>query len=301
MRSVALSPLDILLAVLVPVIWGMGFVAAKAAIADFPPILLMCLRFVVTVLVLVWFVKPPWGWMWPVFWIATIGGALQYAFTFTALTGLDVSTQILIVQAEGPLVAAVAFVMLGERCSRSQVVGMALALAGVVLIAGAPSLRQSLWYVTLAVIGILFWSTGQVLTRKLSADGAKIHPTALIAWVAVFATPEMFGLSLVFEDGQWAALRKAGWVVWGAIAYLGIVMTAIGYSIWYHLLAKHPAGRVAPFLMLIPVTTVAGGVLFLGESLAPQVAVGGLVIIAGVAITLIERPKPSTTEPVEGL
>ena len=53
--------------------------------------------------------------------------------------------------------------------------------------------------------------------------------------------------------------------------------------------------------MLIPVTTVAGGVLFLGESLAPQVAVGGLVIIAGVAITLIERPKPSTTEPVEGL
>ena len=44
----------------VPLIWGLGVVFAKAAIGHFPPVLLMALRFTLTALVLVWFVKPPW-------------------------------------------------------------------------------------------------------------------------------------------------------------------------------------------------------------------------------------------------
>ena len=55
----ALRPLDILMGIAVPLVWGLGVVFAKAAIEHFPPILLMALRFTLTALVLVWFVKPP--------------------------------------------------------------------------------------------------------------------------------------------------------------------------------------------------------------------------------------------------
>ncbi len=288
MTRAGLSPLEILLAVTVPVIWGMGFVFAKAALETIPPILLMALRFSLTALVLVWFVRPPWGWMWRVFWIATVGGAIQYALIFTGLKHLDVSTHIFIVQCEGPMIAAVAFLMLGERCNWPQIAGMALALGGVVLIGGAPEVRAQLGAFAMTVVGALLWSTGQVMTRKLHADGARLGGFALIAWVCVFGAPQLFLASAVMETGQLRALAEAGWVEWGAVLYMGLIMTALGYAVWYRLLSRHPAGRVSAFLMLIPVTTVAGGVLLLGETVPAQVALGGVIVVAGVAFTVFE-------------
>ena len=73
-------------------------------------------------------------------------------------------------------------------------------------------------------------------------------------------------------------------VVWLAVIYLALVMTALGYSIWYQLLGKYPVNQVMPFLLLLPVTTVMGGVILLGEELTPQIAVGGILAITGVAI-----------------
>ena len=55
----AMRPLDMLLAASVALSWSSGFLFAKTAVDQFPPILLMCFRFTVTAAVLVWFVKPP--------------------------------------------------------------------------------------------------------------------------------------------------------------------------------------------------------------------------------------------------
>jgi O-acetylserine/cysteine efflux transporter len=68
------------------------------------------------------------------------------------------------------------------------------------------------------------------------------------------------------------------------IADLSLVMTALGYALWYHLLAKHDVNQVMPFLLLLPVTTVAGGVLFLGETLTLHTVIGGMLAIGGVAV-----------------
>lgn len=58
-----MKPRDILLAMSVPLIWGLGFTFTKAALGQFPPLLLMALCFTLTALVLVWFVRPPFGMM----------------------------------------------------------------------------------------------------------------------------------------------------------------------------------------------------------------------------------------------
>ena len=83
-----MKPADVLLAISVAVIWGMGFTFAKAAIEDFPPILLMALRFSLTALALVWFVRPPWQLLGKIFWIALVSAAIQYSLTFTGLQGV---------------------------------------------------------------------------------------------------------------------------------------------------------------------------------------------------------------------
>jgi O-acetylserine/cysteine efflux transporter len=90
------------------------------------------------------------------------------------------------------------------------------------------------------------------------------------------------------------------------VVYLGLIMTAFGYGLWYSLIRRHPVGQVAPFLLLLPVFSVIGGVILLGERLSLHVALGGAAVIAGVAFILLERapgaaaattPAPAPPDP----
>lgn len=289
----AMSMPHILLALSVPLIWGMGFVFAKAALDYFPPILLMAFRFAVTAIVLVWFVKPPLKLLWQIALIALISAAIQYSLTFTGLKHIDASTAILVVQLEVPFMILLGVLMLGERPSLRKYLGIALAFAGVALIAGEPHLQGSYFPVALVVGGAFFWALGQVMIRKLGDVGG----FTLIAWVAVMATPQLFIASAIFESNQLELIMNANWIVWGTVIYLGIVMTALGYTFWYHLLGKYEVNQVGPFLLLLPVFTVAAGAVFLGEELTPLGLLGGVIVISGVAfITLDRLPRWLTDE-----
>jgi O-acetylserine/cysteine efflux transporter len=253
----------------------------------------MALRFTVTALALVWFTKPPWHLMKRIFVIALISAAIQYSLTFNGLRGVDASTAVLVIQLEVPFIVLLGAIFLGEQPGARKWIGIAIAFAGVAMIAGEPSLGGAWSSLFLLVSGAFTWAIGQVLVRRLG----RVHSFTLIAWVAVFASPQLFAMSLVFEDDHMTYLRTAGWVVWGTVVYLGLVMTALGYTLWYSLIGRHPVGQVAPFLLLLPVFSVIGGVTILGESLTPMIAIGGGIVIAGVAFIVIERaPEPVRTE-----
>ena len=276
------------MALTVPLVWGMGIVFAKAALEFFPPILLMAFRFTVAALVLVWFVKPPWPIMGRICLIALVSAAMQYGFTFTGLKYLDASTTVLVVQLEVPILVLLSALMLKEPLGLRKVAGIILAFGGVALIAGEPRLQNVYWPFTMVLIGVIFWAFGQIMVRRLGEVGG----FTLTAWVAVFAAPQLFVASWLVERDQIRLIMEASWLVWLTVAYLGLVMTVIGYGIWYHLLGKYPVNRSAPFLLLIPVFSILGSVAFLGETLTPTLIAGGLVVIAGVAVITIERsPK----------
>jgi len=283
--------------VMVAVIWGGGFLFAKVAIEHFPPILLMAMRFTVTALVLVWFVPIPKQQLGRLFWVALIGAAIQYSLTFTGLKHIYASTAIIVIQLEVPFAVMIAVVFLKDRVDFVKIIGMALAFVGVIVIAGEPRLQGDLFWVLMVAGGAFTWAVGQVMIKSLGPVGG----FTLIAWVAVFAAPQLYVASWLVESEQLEAIRTATWIVWAVVAYLGIVMTAVGYAIWYHLLGKHPVYQVAPFLLLLPVTTVLGGVLLLDEELTVRLIVGGLLAIGGVAvINLIHRRPGPRSEPESG-
>jgi len=271
----------------VPLIWGMGFTFAKPVVSEFPPILLMALRFTVTAMVLVWFVPIPRRHLRDLFFIALVSAAIQYGLTFYGLRLLDASTAILVVQLEVPFATLLAILFLGERFSARKGLGMLVAFAGVVMIAGEPRLDSNHLGILLVVGGAFTWAVGQVMVRRLGEIGG----FTMIAWVAVFAAPQLFVASLLIEDDQLSHIRQADWMVWTTIVYLGLVMTAFGYALWYRLLGLYPVNQVAPFLLLLPVFTIAASVILLGETLTPWLIAGGVVVIAGVAIIMIERPR----------
>lgn len=289
-----MKSVDVLLAIAVAVIWGMGFIVAKAGMSHFSPILLMALRFALTSFCLIWFFRPPPGLFKQLFWISLISAALQYSLTFNGLRGIDASTAALLVQLEVPFGLLLAWLVLGDRISLKQGFGIAIAFAGAILIIGEPRLEGNLIYAFMVIGGAFTWAVGQIMIKKLGNIGG----FRLISGVALFATPQLFIASYLLESDQIRQIQTASIGAWSAVAYLGLIMTALAYAIWYRLLGHYNVNQVMPFLLLLPVTSVFGGIFFLGESLTVKIAAGGCLAIAGVALITIQRwPFRRTASP----
>lgn len=289
-----MKPVDVLMGLTVAVTWGLGFTFAKAGMTQFPPIMLIALRFTVTALALVWFVHMPVGRMGRVLVISFVIGTLQYSLTFTGLDGLDVSLAAIIIQMEVPFATLMAVIFLGDRLGWWRGAGMVIAFAGVVIIAGQPGVQDDLLPVFLVLGGALTWAWGNILIKKL---GNSLGGFQLTAWVAVFTAPQLFVASFMLEDGHVEALTNADIVGWGTVVYLGLVMTAFGYGLWFKLVGRHPVSHVMPFLLLLPVVAGAGSVLLLGETITPRTVAGAALVLGGVGLIMYRQMRQSAESP----
>ena len=288
-----MKPLDILMAISVAVIWGMGFIVSKAAMGHFSPILLMALRFTLTAVCLSLIFRPPVRLFKDLFWVALVSAAIQYSLTFNGVRGIDASTAALLVQLEVPFGLLLAWMLLGDRIRLKQVFGIFVSFLGAIFILGEPRLDGRLVYAFMVIGGAFTWAVGQVMIKKMG----QLNGFALISGVALFATPQLFIASALFETGQLEQIVTASAPEWLAVVYLGLVMTALGYGLWYHLLGRYTVNQVMPFLLLLPVTSVIGGIVFLEEVLTLKVAIGGMLAILGVAIITIQKSRlPKTVE-----
>ena len=279
---------QILLALIVPITWGLGFTLAKIGMEQFPALLIMTIRFGIAGLILVWFTKPPWGHMREIFVVALIGSTIQYGLTYNGLKGIDASTAAILVQLEGPILAIMGAFLLKEKLGITRALGMGLAFIGVLIIAGEPRLDGHLDSVILLIAGSAVWAVAQIMISRLK----DLSGITILAWVAIMATPQMFVASILIEDGQWLAITTASFIDWSIILYLALIMTVLGYSVWYHLLSSVEVSKVSPFLMLLPITSIIAGIVLLDEKLTSSMILGGLLIMSGVASTLISWNWP---------
>jgi O-acetylserine/cysteine efflux transporter len=273
-------------------IWGLNFVVVKIGLAQMPPLLFVALRFAVVALILAPFVKPPRGHFLPIFGISFTLGFLHFALMFTALKTIDVATAAITIQLQVPIAALMAAVVFKDTLGWRRTLGMAVAFAGVALISGEPRLDGQYLALAMVIGGTIVWAVANVQIKLLT----EVNGTALNAWVAVFATPQLLLGSLVLETGQWHALAQADWNAFLAILYQAVLVVAIGYGTWYRLLRRYDINQVIPFTLLVPIFGVAGGVLFLGEVLTLSLMVGGCLTVAGVAIIVLRRPKVAAPE-----
>jgi O-acetylserine/cysteine efflux transporter len=275
----------ILIALLVPLTWGFGFALAKAGLDHFSPLLLMGMRFLIAAAVLVWFVPIPRGYLKQICSISFIAATLQYGLTFSGLARMDATPAVLLVQAEVIFGVIIAALLLGEKPSLKQIVGITISCLGILTIVGAPSLDGQIFGVMLILGGTLAFALGQVLIRRLK--GA-LTGFQLTAWMGVMAGPQMILAAMLFEGDLALQISTAPLAAWGTVLYLGLIMTVIGYSAWYFVLARYPVPMVMPVLLLLPVATILGAVSFLGERPDMIVLLGGAIVISGVGAVIID-------------
>ena len=276
----------VLIVVLVPVIMGFGFVISKPAMEFFPPILLNGLRWSLSGLIMFWFFPFPKKYFKQIFFIALIGCTIQYSLTYSGLKIVDASSATLFVQAEVPFGLLVAFLILGEKPSIRNIIGVIIAFIGIYILTGDPKLEGKLIGVILLLSGAFTWAFAQVLAKPISQ---KMNALTLTAWIGVFAGPQSILASTLIEGNPIEFIMSANLMAWIIMLYLALIMNVLGYSLWYFVLGKYPVNFVMPGLLLLPVAGLLTAVLLLGETLTFYNLLGGSVVIVGVALILINK------------
>ena len=281
-----MTPLQIVCAVAVPLLWGYQFVAIKVGVTEFPPLFFLALRFLAIALLIVPLVrKPTHRELGPIAAISVFLGGLNFGLFYIGLGLGSGSMSAVAYQLATPFTVLLAWPLLAERPSLTTSAGVVLAFAGVVVLAAEPGLSAKALPLMLVVAAAFAFAVSNVLTKRYGP----FDPLTLMGWSSLLTVPQVLLMSLLLEHGQLASLVTADERGWLALAYTIFIGGIVGFGLWFWLIARCSMSRVAPFGLLLPVFALLSSVLFLGDPVTPKLIVGGLIAISGVAITQI-RP-----------
>ena len=280
---------DTLIASLVPIFLGFGFVIAKPAFESFPPILLMGIRFTFAASILVWWFPIPRGYLKKIFIASFVANTLQYSITYTGLNYIEASSAVLLVQMEVPFGVIFAYFMLKEKPTLRALIGITIAFIGVYILTGSPNLDGKFFGIALTILGSAIWALGQVIVKPLSKE---INPLALVAWLALFSGPILISLSAIIDGNTINYLTKASFDHWLIAIYIGFFMQPITYGCFYYVLKNNPLYKVLPIVTMgIPPTGLLAAIFLLGEKPTAELFIGGAIIIFGVIMIIFTKPK----------
>ncbi len=280
---------DSLIAGIVPIFLGFGFVIAKPAMEYFPPFLLTGLRFTFAASILIWWFPIPKGFLKKIFIVSFVANTLQYGITFTGLSMIDASAAVLLVQTEVAFGVVFAYFMLKEKPTTRSLIGISIAFIGVYILTGSPSLDGKFIGATLTITGAGIWALGQVLVKPLSKE---INPLALVAWLALFSGPILIVLSAIFDGNTINYFKTASLDSWIIAIYLGFIMQPISYGCFYYVLKNNPLYKVLPIVTMgIPLTGLLAAIFLLGEKPTSELYIGGAIIFIGVVMIVFTKTK----------
>ncbi|MFC4064249.1 EamA family transporter [Actinoplanes subglobosus] len=282
---------DLALAVAVAAVWGFNFVVIHVGLDAFPPLLFSALRFALAAfpaLLLVGRPQVPWRW---VIAVALILAVTKFSLLFIGMeAGMPAGLSSLVLQSQAVFTMLFAVLLLRERPRPVQVAGLAVAVAGVVLVATRTTAPLPAF---LLVIGAAAaWGLSNVATRKASPPDT----LRFMVWVSAVATGPLVVLTLIFDGpaADLAALRAIDTPAVLSLVYIALISTLAGFAAWGFLLQRYGAATVAPFSMLVPFFGIASAALFLGEPVHPVEVAGGVLVVGGVLLGLV-RARPVVT------
>jgi drug/metabolite transporter (DMT)-like permease len=282
-------------AFLAVVFWGLSFVATTAALRELSPITLVATRFALGVALLLVLLRargvpllPPrelWGSLGLMGFVGVFVHQMLQSFALTMTGAISAGWLIGLT----PLWSAVLSAwLLRERFPPAKLAGLALGFTGAALVVtrgqlGAarlalPATKGDLLILASTLNWAVYSVLGHPVLKRLGATRATAG-ALLFGWLML--------LPLFLARAGWREYAHLSGAGWGAVLFLGIACSGLGYLFWYGALEKVPATAVSALLYLEPLVTLAAGVALLGEQFHLTTMAGGLLVLAGVF--LVER------------
>jgi drug/metabolite transporter (DMT)-like permease len=286
--------LGVLIAVL---FWGVSFVATKLVVGEISPVALISARALIGCVTLITLLAlrgeallPPrdsWRSLLVMGFVGVTFHQLLQAYALTLTSAVNTGWLIGVTPLWSALFSALA---LSERLGPGKLVGLLVGFLGAALVvtrgslmafAPLPSTRGDL----LILFSTLNWACYSVIGHGTIA---RLGPAR--ATTGAMTAGALLLLPLFVATRAWNELLRLTPAGWAALVFLGVCCSALGYLFWYAALARIEASRVAAFLYLEPLVTLAAAVVLLHEGVTLATLVGGGVLVAGVV--LVQRARP---------
>ncbi len=276
---------DLTLILAVVALWGYTFVPIKVALAEVPPFALAALRFLLAAIPVCLFVRAPAMPARAVIGYGLAIGVMQFGLLFLGMKlGMPAGLSSLVIQVQVFFTMGLAVLFTHDRLQRHNIAGAVIAAAGIVALgaykiaAGASTTFVGFLLVIAAAVG---WALGNIIAKRAAGDhGADMF--SLVVWSSLVPPLPLALASYVVEGGTapWFAVVHMSAIGWACVLVMSYGATLFGFASWNRLLHRYPTGLISPFALLIPVSGLASGALFLGESIAVVQALGvGLVLL----------------------
>lgn len=259
-----------------------------AGLADVPPLVFLAIRFLLVIVPAIFFIKPPAiGWRN----ILAIGAFLslgQFALLYVALAlGMPAGLASLLLQTQVVLSVIVSAVVLRERPTRGQAVGIIVGMAGLTVVVVGHSAASPWLPLVVTMLAALAWAIGNVLSRRAKAASG----LSLVVWSGLVVPIPSLALALIVDTPAVVidSIVNISLVAILSTVYTAVAASLIGYGIWNSLLARYPTSSVVPFTLLIPIIGILAAWAVQGEEPTASELIGGAIMLAGLAAAVITR------------
>ncbi|TWT24862.1 DMT family transporter [Planomicrobium sp. CPCC 101110] len=275
------------------VIWGISWSIYKVALDFTPPILFAGMRSLLGGIMLGLVLLPSWKRIrWRENWRAYCISALLNAVLFYGLQtmGLDYLPGGLfsvLIYFQPVLIGVFAWLWLGESMTALKITGLFAGFLGIVVIsADSFGGALSITGIILALLAAISWALGVVFVKKMSG-------TVDSMWMV--SLQFVIGGAILTAIGTW--LESWGDITWNFSYLIGLGFGStfgipIAFVIYFHLINKGEASKVAAFTFLVPLIAVLTGTAFMHEPVTYTLAIGLALIVT--SIYLVNRQRKRT-------
>jgi O-acetylserine/cysteine efflux transporter len=292
-----MKPADICLAVLVAVIWGLAFVGSRIVLKELSPTFMTALRFTIAAAPCLIVPRPKVSWsiLISISFTLFLGQFLTQAYGIAH--DVPVGLTSVIVQSQALFTIGFAAVLFGERPSRMQTAGIAIAAIGLLMICGTVGYDFSVWAFAVLMISPITFAVGNLLLRR--AQGVPMFD--LFVWLYLVAAVPLLALTAVNDGVQpaWQALTHLSWAATLCMLGIGVISTCIAYWLWGRLLRDYSAAQVVPFGLLVPFVGSAASSIVFHETFGPLRLAGMVLVIAGIAVMVLSKRRQVLVEAVK--
>ena len=275
-----MSARDFTILLLICLAWGLNNVVSKIVVShwDFPPLAFVAARFALVLLIAFPWLLPAPRPRWRMVVVGLLMGGGGFALLSMGLRTATPSAAAIVMQINVPLTTLLAVLMLGERIGVRRGAGIALTMAGALLVIWQPGGLKLSPGLLLVAAGAAAGSLGPILMKQMN----HVRPLQFQAWVAFSSLPPLAAGSLLFETGQAETAFAAGWGLAAAIAFSALIGSVAAHTSYYRLIQRYDANLLAPRTLMTPIATIILGVLITGDSFDLRMGLGALLAMAGV-------------------
>jgi drug/metabolite transporter (DMT)-like permease len=279
--------------------WGTSFLWIKIGVEELTPFTLVFYRLVfgvAAIWVLLWFQRSKIDIPRMKLGRMALLGLMNTAIPFTLITWSETridSGLAGILNGTAPLFTIViAHLFLhDEKIQVSKVIGLIIGFFGLITLLSrdidAVGLKGNLWGQLATLLAAIFYAGSSVFVRRSLKDQ---HPI-LIATVTLTSAFIYLAILTPFVEKPLSMPHLS--ITWIAVAWLGIIGTALSYQLYFYLIQTWGPTRSILVTYVFPVVAVILGIIFLGEELHWKLIVGGSLIIGGIAAVNYQREKTS--------